>query len=374
MSEQVGCNFDFDCVVVSRVSLNKKRAKRNLQKIAHSNVPVPAAPAKRMAPTPTQQPRKVVESRPTPTPERRQVEVRAVKPVELRVQPVQPVKLQVHAPKVELQTVFSTLPDAVLANIFGDVAAAGACAVVCRDLHRTIWENDGFWHALRGSCTGTFAREAYRRWTFGLDGDWAQRFLSRASTEDPVLVLQTAARLAGGLTPCERQESDLFVEAVCIATRRAEETDQVVELVDQLGLKVAQREGPVFAPAALDRIGDAREDVLEKGILARLDAAVDADMDAAFDPFEPDTPAPAPAWVVDGPMPELVLNTPAEAPKKAKAVTRWADMDEDSDDEDMCEPDQDFFSPEGSLADDDEFLGSKKLGADFADEFLDLLR
>lgn len=198
-----------------------------------------------------------------------------------------------------------------------------------------------------------------------------------AQTEEPVLALEKAARLAGGLTVEECKDSDLFIESVCVATRRADETEQVVELLYTVGLKVAVREDKVFRKEALDRIGDAREDVLEKGILARLDAAVYRDMDAAFDPFEPEAPAPAP-WVVDGPLPELVLDTPAEtpAPRQKKSLkTCWADMDSDDEsttDEDRS--DDDFFSADGSLCDEEEFLGSNKVAADFADEFLDLLR
>jgi hypothetical protein len=360
MNEQVGCDFNFDCVVVSRVSLNKKRAKRNLQKIAHTNT-VPARQTQTQPARPTQQRMTV----PEPRPAERQV-ARAVLPVPAKTITVQ---------QAALSTRFSALPDAVLSCIFSDVAAVGACAVVCRDLHRTVWSNDTFWHGLRGLDTGKLARESYRRWTFDLDGDWAMRFMAFAQTAEPVKALERAARLTGGLTVVERKESDLFIEAVCVATRRADETEQVVELLDTVGLKVAQRENTVFRTEALDRIGDAREDVLEKGILARLDAAVDRDMDAAFDPFEPEAPPPAP-WVVDGPVPALVFDTPAEQPKprqRKSLKTCWADMESD-DESTTDEDDDDFFSADGSLADDEEFLGSTKVAADFADEFLDLLR
>lgn len=204
------------------------------------------------------------------------------------------------------------------------------------------------------------------------------RFQSSAAVDAPLAVLTRASRLAGGLTCVERGEAGLFIEAVCTATRRADGGEKVVELLDIIGLKVAQREGRVFHREALEHIGEAREDALETGILARLGAAVDADMEAAFDPFEPETVVPVvqpAAWIVDGPLPELILNIPAEAAKPRSTPKRWADMD--SDDEDMdstdCEDDADFFS----AADDEEFSSSpmsKKLGSDFAEDFLDLLR
>lgn len=351
MNSALGAAFSNDCIVVGHVSLNKKRAKKNLQKIAHGADSSIAA--KRVSVTP--------KASTTPAP----VAFRAAEPKAIQAKAIQ-VPRKALAPVVTevLPTCFAQLPDGILGAIFSDLSSVGSCAAVCRDLRRTVWDCDGFWHTMRGMVAPSPAREAFRLARFGLEGDWVSTFADFARTASPVSVLEEAVRVAGGLMAPERRSSSVFIALVCDATRRCDASDTVWALLDSLGLKVAVREGAVFAASALDELGVAREDLLEKGILARLDAQVD-DMDA-FDPFEQVELAPQEEWVVDGPLPALIFGAgEVSEPEPAKACE--SDADRSTDDE---SDDEEYYS----VCDDEHVEYASKHDALLQDDFLDLLR
>lgn len=326
-----------DCVVVGHVSLNKKRAKKNLQKIAHG----PAA-TKRASVTPQASTTPAVVSAEPKIPKQTIAKPQPIlaKPLPLIQEPA-------------LSTVFTSLPEGVLGQILGDLGSIGAMAAAGRDLKQQVWEDASFWQLKLGSAAAA-PREAFRTKTFKLDGEWLMDFAEFTHTAAPLAMLERALEITQGLMPVDKQ-AGRFMELLCNAVRKCDATDASFDLLDTIGLKVAQKEGTVFAAHCLDDLSAAREDLVERGILQRLDEQVDVDV---FDPFEePAQPEPQ-AWIVDGPLPELLL-TPA---KPAEPALDERSTDDESDDEEYY-----------SVCDDEDVALGKHV-AGLQDDFLDLLR
>lgn len=338
-----------DCVVVGHVSLNKKRAKKNLQKIAHG------APAKRVCETPKACSTPAIAPVPKAQPK-------------IEVQAPQPVAAPLPRPDA-LATVFTALPEGVLSQIVGDLSSIGAMAAVSRDLQQQVWEDAGFWQCKLGRAA-LAPREQFRTETFQLGEEWLLDFAQLSATAAPLSVLKRGLEIAQGLMP-QDQSASRFVEMLCQVVRQCDATDEAWDLLDAIGLKVAQKEGTVFAAHCLDDLSAAREDLVEHGILQRLDAQVEMD---TFDPFEAEEPQPEPqAWVVDGPVPELLL-TPAEPAKALDLSLDERSTDDESDSEEyfsVCDDDEQVALELQEL--EDQAAGAKQhLG--LQEDFLDLLR
>lgn len=339
-----------DCVVVGHVSLNKKRAKKNLQKIAHG------APAKRVSETPKACSTPAVAPAPKTQPKIEQV------------QALQPVAAPLPRPDA-LATVFTSLPEGVLSQIVGDIGSIGAMAAVSRDLKQQVWEDAGFWQCKLGRAASE-PREQFRTEHFQLGEEWLLDFAQLAATAQPLAVLKRGLLIAQGLMP-QDQFASRFVELLCQVVRKCDATDEAWDLLDAIGFKVAQKEGTVFAAHCLDDLSAAREDLVEHGILQRLDAQVEMD---TFDPFEAEEPQPEPqAWVVDGPLPELVL-TPAEPAKPLDLALDERSTDDESDGEEyfsVCDDDEQVALELQEL---EEQQAATKLHLGLQEDFLDLLR
>lgn len=321
-----------DCVVVGHVSLNKKRAKKNLQKIAHG----PAATKRASVTPPASTTPAVVKAEP-----KRPTQV-------LKPQPVAPLPQE-----PALATVFTSLPEGVLGQILGDLSSIGAMAAVSRDLKEHVWDDASFWQLKLGAAASK-PREAFRTQTFKLDGEWLMDFAQLIHTAGPIESLERALAITQGLMPADKH-AGRFIELLCDLVRKCDATDAAWDLLDAIGLKVAQKEGLVFAAHCLDDLSAAREDLVEAGILQRLDQQVDLDQ---FDPFEePAQPEPQ-AWILDGPLPELLL-TPA---KPAEPALDERSTDDESDSEEYY-----------SVCDDEDVALGKHV-AGLQDDFLDLLR
>merc|ERR1719460_2681104 len=117
----------------------------------------------------------------------------------------------------------AALPDVVLARVFEyvDLAAVGAAACTGRAMRAAVWDSAAFWTHLASDGSISSA-DGFRKWLFGLQGDWAAAFHAYCTTADPATALGEAAYLAGGLMRSDTQEMGAFVAAVVCAAQRVE--------------------------------------------------------------------------------------------------------------------------------------------------------
>jgi hypothetical protein len=352
-------------VVVGRLSLNKKKAKRNLQRIAESSrdtfpkqeavaavsmarMSIPAvtstismAPETRAAP----EPKMKLETKPKrwadfsddedddfflPVPimsNATQVVSKAITPkteaIVPKTEPVEPMteaivptieaietttaaaaKRKVHrggrsAAKREEQRLrmlakispkgcFTIVPDAVLAQIFDyvELSAVAAVAATGRAASAAIWANGGFWAHV--SCSGVSCRDSFRRWLFGLDGDWSAAFHAYSATANGTETLREAEYLIGGLLATEKRVAPVFLDAVLCATRRVTEKWDEAEALFGAIVQKASRRIEVFGNEGCEALAEAGALMKERALLARLSADDEWD---DFDHFpEPEVP------------------------------------------------------------------------------------
>jgi len=355
-------SFDTDVVVVGRVSMNKKKAKKNLQKIA-TKVVEPMKEVKTVAKTvaktvtkatPVVKETKVAVKEIKVTPvvkETKVVKAVVAKPAVVKavvaksvvefstpsskcwadmesdddddfvftVEKAEEMKLEkskkrTHrggrsrdkrdaqalrkAQLVETHsTLFSLLPENLLAELFSfnELQVVGVVAVCNRSTRATMWDNALFWNHLggpsaRAACSvaplmHVPARDGFRLWLFGLQGDWASAFTTFASTAPVTEVLSEASYLAGGLLMREKESVDELVHAVAGAAARAEEDFEQAELHLASFLRKAQKRTEIFSECALIELSEAKEAIQERSLLARLEVEDDV---ADFNPFGDD--------------------------------------------------------------------------------------
>jgi hypothetical protein len=360
-------NYNLDApVVVGPVSLNKKKAKRNLQRIAANNkellpkeevtrfdnlkltAPIlkqETARSQIHVPAPREltrfEPQEIVRA-PAPKPMAEKVEMSkrwadfsddedddflVAKPINFAVPvavaaapaPVEvveipqneveaaeePKKRKVHRggrsagkreeqrqrmlSKIAPQGCFSNIPDAVLAQIFDcvELRAIGAVCATGRAASAAIWANGGFWAYVSNS--GAPCRESFRRWLYGLEGDWSVAFSAYAATANGTEALREAEYLAGGLLVTERRVAPQFVDAIVCATHRVtEKWDEAEAIFGALVIK-ATRRTEVFGVEGCKALEEAGELMRERALLARLaeDDGWD-DFDHFLEPPEPE--------------------------------------------------------------------------------------
>jgi len=142
------------------------------------------------------------------------------------------------------------------------VAATGRAASAA------IWANGGFWTYVSNS--GAPCRESFRRWLYGLEGDWSVAFSAYVATANGTEALREAEYLAGGLLITERKVAPQFIEAVvCAAQRVTEKWDEAEAIFGALLVK-ATRRAEVFGAAGCNALEEAGALMRERALLARL--------------------------------------------------------------------------------------------------------
>jgi len=272
--------FD-DVVVVGRISLNKKKAKRNLVKIAEKHVEkveatcgisVKAAqPAAQLAVQPI--PQKSRRSKPRSTPTQRSF--------------VEMVKSETH---------FSTLPDTIFATFFtfSGVSGAGRMASASRELAALLGSQSAVWSYvgcnLGAPSLGNPPRDSLRRWIFGLEGAWWPAFSSYARDAPGCEVLHEVDYLVGGMVAAERKHAQALAKLAQDAAMRCDDWEAGAGFLLSITKKLEARP-EVFSRSCLLVVREAHLDVQERGVLQRL---ADIDDGPTFDYFQdaPDTSTP----------------------------------------------------------------------------------
>jgi hypothetical protein len=272
--------FD-DIVVVGRISLNKKKAKKNLMKIAEKNVDKveaacglsvtaapPAAPlaAQPVAPRTQQKPRsRAPRSRPTPQ-----------RGTALDISKVQP------------EGPFAELPDTVFATffLFTGVQGAGRMAAASRDLAALLGAQSPVWSyvgcGLGAPLLAEPPRDSLRRWIFGLEGAWWPAFSAYALDAPGAEVLHEIDYLVGGMVASDRKHAQAMVKIVQEAAARCEDWEAGAGFLLSMSKKFEAR-SEVFSRSCLLNVREAHLDLRERGVLQRL---ADTDDGPTFDYFQ----------------------------------------------------------------------------------------
>jgi hypothetical protein len=267
-----------DIVVVGRISLNTKKAKRNLNKIAdqnarkvvdtwYDNVPEPKSrsgydvvpEADRQTKSRSRKPRGAKSND------------RALVPVVSSGRTVTPVTQTSRTVHLLLD-----LPDAVLAQLFmfADVSALGRLSTTCHTVHAVLGAQSEVWCAL-GAMQGlvlraSVPRTAFRQALFGLEGNWLAAFSSFAASGEPHEVLHEADYLAGGLVAAEKSQGPALVQIITAAAARC--TTDLDEAAARLlaTLKKIEARPEVYAVKSQRSVREAHLDLRERAVLERL--------------------------------------------------------------------------------------------------------
>lgn len=261
-----------DIVVVGRISMNTKKAKRNLTKIADQNS------------------RKVFENCGYATSQSAQKDVpsqhssastnqRTRKP-RTKAPPAGRTLAVVQQSKMVEQTatvqLLVNLPDAVLAHLFlfTDVPAVGRFATTCHTVHAVLGANSAVWSGL-GTMQGlvlraSVPREAFRQAHFGLEGNWLAAFTAFATDGEPQEVLHEADFLTGGMVAANRAQAHALVQLVISAASRCTvDLDEAAVMVLSTLRKVESRP-EVFNNKSQLALREAHLDLRERAVLERL--------------------------------------------------------------------------------------------------------
>jgi len=255
-----------DIVVVGRISLNTKKAKRNLVKIAEKNYDKVEALSKpsqpRNAPN-NRRPRKAANTH--------------ARTQEIVVHEAQP-----------CAEMFAAAPDAVLAAIFlyADITSTGRMARTCRGLAVLLGPESGVWaHIGAGMGAPMFSvspRDSLRRWTFGLEAGWHAAFSVYAGTADATEVMHECDYLVGGMVVADRKDAGSLCKIIQEAADRCLESDRGMKFLQTTIAKMEVRP-EVFSRNAVAGIKEASLRLQERGILQRITELDDA---PTFDYFQ----------------------------------------------------------------------------------------
>lgn len=266
-----------DIVVVGRISLNPKKAKRNLVKIAEKNYDKAATTMHNKVEAtfakPSQRPRR---------PRKAQAPARAH--TEIVVQKAQPTA-----------EMFAEVPDAVLAAIFlfADTPSTGRMARSCRGLAVLLGAESSVWaHIGAGMGAPMFSvapRDGLRKWIFGLEAGWHAAFSAYALNADATEVMHECDYLVGGMIATDRKEVDSLCKIIRDAADRCLDTDRGSGF---LRTTIAKMEGrsEVFSRNAVAGVKEAGLRLHERGILQRITELDDAPTFDYFQDVEEDFP------------------------------------------------------------------------------------
>jgi hypothetical protein len=306
-----------DIVVVGRISLNTKKAKRNLTKIADQNArkvmencghvaPTPAPRAQRNPPSAPEAPVQRTSQRTRKPRSKPAVAVGTV----CAVSQVVPVD---QAPAVQLLV---DMPDAVLAHLFlfTDVQAVGRVATSCHTVYAVMGAQSLVWSALGGMqglvLRASVPREAFRQALFGLEGNWFKAFSDFAASGEPQEVLQEADYLTGGMVAVDRGQAHGLAKLVAAAATRCDADLDAAAAMVLSTLKKVEARPEVFTRSSQLAVREAHLDLRERAVLARL-AQDDA---PTFDYFEEELAAPETTeWEDAEPVEKPLDLEPAEA-------------------------------------------------------------
>jgi len=261
-----------DIVVVGRISLDTKKAKRNLVKIAEKNYDK-ASTAMHCDKVETfakpQRPR-----RPRKAPSNAPARTQQI--VEHKAQPA--------------AEMFATTPDAVLAAVFlfADITSTGRMARTCRGLAVLLGPDSGVWaHIGAGMGSHMFSvapRDSLRRWIFGLEAGWHAAFSAYALNGDATEVMHECDYLVGGMVATDRKEVGSFCKIIQDAADRCLDSDRGSEFLQTTIVKMEARP-EVFSRNSVAGIKEASLRLHERGILQRITELDDA---PTFDYFQED--------------------------------------------------------------------------------------
>jgi hypothetical protein len=250
-----------DIVVVGRISLNTKKAKRNLVKIAEKNYDKAEATFAK----PTQRPRRPRKNTSAPT---------CTQIVERKAQP-----------SVEL---FAEVPDGVLAAVFlfADTPTVGRMARTCRGLavllgpECAVWANIGA--GMGAPMFSVSPRDSLRRWIFGLENGWHPAFSAYAVDADACEVLHECDYLIGGMVATDRKDAASLCKIIQDASDRCLDSDAGCGFLLTTVAKMEARP-EVFSRNAVVGVKEANLRLRERGILQRITELDDA---PTFDYFQ----------------------------------------------------------------------------------------
>jgi hypothetical protein len=153
-------------------------------------------------------------------------------------------------------------------------------------MRAAVWDSAAFWTHLASDGSISSA-DGFRKWLFGLQGDWAAAFHAYCTTADPATALGEAEYLAGGLMRSDGQEMGAFVAAVVCAAQRVEsDWDAATGALGSIAAKATLRVR-VFGASARG-LSEAADALRERALLAKL---AEDEAWAGFDPFEEEAPA-----------------------------------------------------------------------------------
>jgi len=260
-----------DIVVVGRISLNKKKGKKNLVKIAEKNYDKAATAMHydkvETFAKPTQRPRRPKKASNTPARTNTEIVVHKAQP------------------SAEM---FADVPDAVLGAVFlfADITSTGRMARTCRGLAVLLGPESSVWaHIGAGMGAPMFSvapRDSLRRFVFGLEAGWHSAFSAYALNADATEVMHECDYLVGGMVVTDRKEVDSLCKIIRDAADRCLDSDRGNGFL-QTTIAKMQARPEVFSRNAVAGIKEASLRLHERGILQRITELDDA---PTFDYFQ----------------------------------------------------------------------------------------
>lgn len=260
-----------DIVVVGRISLNPKKAKKNLVKIAEKNYDKAATAMNDK-----------VEATFAKTSQRPRRPRKAQSNAPARTQEIVVSKAQ---PSVDM---FANVPDAVLAAVFlfADVPSTGRTARTCRGMAVLLGSQSGVWaHLGAGMGSPMFSvapRDSLRRWIFGLEAGWHAAFSAYAKEADATEVMHECDYLVGGMVAADRKDAESLCKILRDAADRCLDSDRGSGFLQTTIAKMEVRP-EVFSRNSVSGIKEASLRLHERGILQRITELDDA---PTFDYFQ----------------------------------------------------------------------------------------
>lgn len=203
--------------------------------------------------------------------------------------------LQVHktqnenAPSAAFASCLSKLPVDIVSDIFlfGELSDVRNCAgVSCRALHEAIWRQPDFWVSLGGTAfTGSLRIAgpapasadlmiaAFRRWVFGIEGDWSLCLEQTASCGPPAKALREAQGLVQGLRPGDASLSEIWrlIRAVESAMQCADASDNEALSAASDLVTCCRNRLDIFGSVDVTELNDALTTMEERAQQQKLD-------------------------------------------------------------------------------------------------------
>lgn len=263
-----------DIVVMAPISLNARRAKKNMKKIAERASSRETAPFEPRAPEKRERQR--------PSPQQKRERPRRQQRTEQSTQSVPVACVEQRGAGKALCSLSSDTFALLLT--FAGLPVVSSLAQTCTAARSTV-DSGEFWRSLIGVIVGprnvlsthlmqslmVDPRGGLRRWTFGLEGDWLRSFKAHALSHPNVLeVLQQGEYMCGGLIRADaRLAADFAACFMGAADQCQEELDEARRVVRRTLRKVeARRE--IFGMRTVRQLRECELDVAERAMLTRL--------------------------------------------------------------------------------------------------------